>query len=267
MTRRHRRERGSDRRRRQDRWGMVLVGIAVVGVVAVLAVRMLLEPAPPTADGCPSRGPTALLAVVIDSTDSLTEAQRINVQNRLVAAVDSVEAATAVQVWRVAPTGSAVPQPVGEPLCRPDTRQSGWVSNPTLTAERYQEFRTKVLGQIAGAVDSKSESESPILETLQAVQLRYFDAESYRRVPVKRVVIVSDLVQNSRQLSLIGRAKTFSEFSATPEFRSVRVDMNGVAVDALQLNRAQIASPVGLITFWQQLLNSYGARLENVDPI
>jgi hypothetical protein len=75
---------------------------------------------------------------------------------------------------------------------------SWWIGNPKQVEKYYNEhFYQPMLDTVTELATGRSEPESPIMETIQAVGLRVFAAPRYAAATSKTLVIASNLLQNS----------------------------------------------------------------------
>lgn len=108
-----------ERRRRRQASNALGVVVLVVSLLIVggifLASRLGGSRLGP--DLCEQSGPSGLLALAVDATDRLSEAQIPDVKTRLQREVADVPSNWRVEVWNIAPA-SGVPVTVGPPLCK-----------------------------------------------------------------------------------------------------------------------------------------------------
>lgn len=264
MRRATRRE---DRRHRGNLFGIGLLLLSAAAISALLGYRVCCLPEPLGTDNCPPPAPAGLQAILIDSTDALTEAQRIDVRNRLISFRESLPVGWAVQVWRVAPSAEAVPQPLGPIICKPDPSPNPFTTNRREGLRRYHEFEETVQALFDTALSSMAEPQSPILEAIQAIGLRFFQDPRYENVQSRRILIVSDLIQNTAAISHIPAVPSFDRFRATEAYTRLRIELAHVRVTVLYLSRPGAETRAGHIEWWQRLFADYHAVLERVERV
>jgi hypothetical protein len=217
-------------------------------------------------DLCDQSGPSGLLALAVDATDRLSEAQILDVKNRLQREVADVPSNWRVEVWNVAPA-SGLPVTVGSPLCKPERDVSSLTANPRIAQQRYQQFSTAIDRTLDELLSRPASTGSPILESLQAVGLRSFGAPSLPRATARRLVLVSDLVQNTSRLSFLRGLPPYEAFRNGNDFNMLRAPISETHVDVLFLARPGGPPPSALIAWWQQYFLDMGARLASVQRI
>lgn len=254
-----------DRGRSLDRRANALLAIVGIGATAI-GVWTWMAPGV-DAQGCARTGPSALLGIIVDATDTLSEAQRLDATNRLRGVMETLPAGTAVQMWRVAPTEDDVPMPIEAPVCTPDANPTGVTTNLTTARRRIAQFDETVARWLDQSLAAGGERQSPIFETIQAVSLRFLNTPAHRQVPDRRLLLVSDLVQNTRAWSQTGRVEPFERFAESPLRVRLGADLAGVNVTVLLLHRPVPARAAEHVQFWQQFFAASGATLEYVHRI
>lgn len=254
-------------RRRSTGVGPVLLAVVSVALVVMLLVwRQHQLGQVPVEDGCLPAGPSGLMVVAVDATDTLSVVQRLDVTNRIQAAVQDLPPNWRLEVWTVAPT-TGLPEPVGPGFCKPEQNVSGLTANPRRARERYAEFEERFSAQVNAVLDRASSDASPILEALQAVGLRTYRAPAASGISQRRLLLVSDLIQHTPRVSFLRSDPEYDVFRNGPDYRSLLPPLEGVEVEVLLLSRATGPSPAALVEWWQELFFDVGARLTAVSRI
>jgi hypothetical protein len=110
--------------------------------------------------------------------------------------------------------------------------------------------------------------QSPILESIQSIALTEFQKPGREDLP-KRLVIASDLLQNTDGITFYRALPTPESFVQSESFSRVRTDLRGVEVELWQLQRDDAArtQPRALSALWESLIAEQGGtviRLYNV---
>ena len=257
-----------------DRWYAKL-GWVVLGVVSVLAVIGLFvwgqrEPLRLDADNCLEDDVAPAQAVVLlDPSDSLSAVQRRSVASRVVEVIeDEIPDRTEIRLYTVARAGrrdAAHELRVCVPP-RPDSigaLEALWTNRRILEREYSQSFRDPLEGRLNALLDVPSDTVSPIVEAVQAAVV---DAFQPRGAPIPRhVLVVSDMVQNSADLSFFREVPDFGAFARNPVYRTLRVDLDATRVIVFLLARRGTAGRLqtGQVTaFWENYFLDSGAELE-----
>ncbi len=253
--------------------GLGLFVLAFLGLV--VGARMLVRPGrldPRTL--CPAAGPTALTALLVDTTDPLNAIQRAAVLVRLNQIVAHLRLGEEIAVYTVNPTGD--PLKADFVICRPikPGEVNELTGNRAIAERRFDGiFAPRLAAVLTAAAAGAPSGRSPIMAAIQAIAVSAFqkaDAESGGGQPLpKRLIVVSDLVENSEAENQYQSAPDFSSFKATPAYARVRSRLDGVTVTILYLRRDDATAVQGLahIRFWNQWFADQGASVEDVVAI
>jgi hypothetical protein len=244
--------------------GLLLL-VAVVAIGGMLASSRLTS-GQLGADFCSSKGPAGVLVVGLDATDVLSDAQHLDVRNRLETAFAGMPANWRVEVWNVAPV-SGVATMTGSAVCKPEVHVSSWTGNPKRAQQRFEQFSESVNRTLSAVLSQPASSESPILESLQAVGLRSFGSPAFATVKQRRLILVSDLVQNTRLISFTKSLMPYDAFRSSKGFDALRAPLAGAQIDILFLSRPNSISASALIGWWQQYFVDTGASIASVQRI
>jgi hypothetical protein len=217
-------------------------------------------------DYCRQDGPSGILAIAVDATDVLSEAQRLDVMNRLETAISQAGTNWRVEIWNVAPS-SGVPTISGTARCIPPRDVSSLTANPAKAKARYSEFADAMRKELADILGQTVSPSSPILESIQAVGLRSFRSPELGTAHPLRLLLVSDLVQNTSRVSFIGGIPRYDEFRQSKTFEAVRAPLGGASVEILFLSRQAGLSSSELVGWWQTYFSDVGASLTSVQRI
>jgi hypothetical protein len=227
---------------------------------------MLLVPHSLGVGNCPSGEPDGMTVLLVDSTDSLGEAQRLDLRNQLLAEVANTPRGGAVQLWRVA-AGGEVPAPASELTCNPGSEANPWIENEHRIARNYNDrFRKPLELQLEALIEGQSDRESPIMETVQAIALRTMTS-TMRSRGQRRLIIASDLLQNTSLYSQVRTIEPFAAFKTSQAFQAVSGPLNGVSVELHYIRRRNPVQGREHIEFWQAFFASQGATLARVVPV
>ena len=234
--------RGAKHRRQSKRAliGGVIIVVTILTIVGVVSVRLALERDKVEVNAstmCPIDGPRAYTTILIDGTDTFSAIQVADLQryfNQLKGSVQKYE-----QIAVFAPremTDESLLQPVLK-LCNPGDAKgvSGITANPDAIQRKYEmDFADKIDTALGRGLDAQGADTSPILEMIQAVVIDSFPINS--SAP-KRLIIVSDMLQNSDYYSHYRDAISFEILKNGPNFQHVMTDLSGVNVEILYIGR------------------------------
>ena len=216
---------------------------------------------------CPEKGPSGVVVVLLDRSDPLTIQQREGLRNRLMGLRDGLSQHERLDVYAVGDTTTTLRDPVVS-LCNPGKGDDAnvWTSNPRLMRQRWEKrFADRIDSALADVlmVDT-AESQSPVMESLQSVAIT-----ALGRIPAetpRRLVIVSDMIQHTREYSQYRGVGNFESFRSTPYFERMSCDLGGAEVTILYLNRAPVSAVQGKahIAFWRDYIAAMNGQLVSV---
>jgi hypothetical protein len=254
-------------------WGVGAVIIAAIGTVIYFSIASQSAVAdldPETL--CKKSGPTAIVDVLIDRTDGLNVVQALALKKHLLSWAEDVPENGIFQVYEVREEGVSEDPLIS--ICNPGSGKdkSKWTSNQKLWGRKYEEkYRTPIADLIDKMELDGEAKTSPILEAIQAVSVRDFEhgSASADKLNLKRIYIVSDLLQNTAGLSLYKALPNVRDFLNSPYGRSMAVDLSSIEVEIWTLNRANTAGKQNgeLLKFWEDWLTSLGSDAAPIQKI
>jgi hypothetical protein len=253
------------------------MGIAVIVIVAIIVAGVLWESHSRTAQAldattfCPKDGPPAgLLVVLIDTTDPISAVPQAQVKNQLQDDIDKLPEYAEVQLYTVGPVGGSLLRPVAT-VCNPGSGQGEdffW-HNPRMEKSRWQRrFIDPLDHKLDRLMTAPSADTSPILESIQSIAASVFGRPEFDSVP-KRLVIVSDMAQNTAGFSQYRGPESFEQFRHGSYYLTVRPHLDRVDVSILYLLREDVRriQDHQHIEFWQDYFSDAGATLSGVTSI
>lgn len=215
---------------------------------------------------CPTT-PTSITVLLIDVTDPLTVAQRQDFQNQLIRLRNSIPRFGKLIVAKVDSTSSSLLDPVII-RCNPGTGEDAneWTGDPKGLQKQYREGFEEPLERVfRGLSQASGADRSPIFESVQSVALTELltpDAVDHPR----KLVIVSDLLQNTDSITFYSGLPSQDSFIASPAFRRVRSDLREVEVEIWMLERSDAprTQPRALVDLWDRAIAEQGATVGRV---
>lgn len=252
-------------------WSVVGV-VVVAGLIAIIAGGgAWLSSRTPKLDPqtlCPLEGPSRVTVLMIDTTDPLSVIQRAAVDARLRRLLGELKLNEQIAVYEIAATGDPL-RPILT-LCRPTKPdEQNELTGSRKQAQRTFEtkFQQKVQNVLAQTLARSGSDRSPIMEAIQGAAVASFLPNG--GAETKRLILVSDMLENGTGGSHYAGVPTFSNYSRTQEFARTHSDLSGVLVTVLYLRRDNAAA---LQTrahkeFWAAWFDAQGASLEDIIPI
>jgi hypothetical protein len=240
--------------------------VVVVGFVALrlslTAGRVELD----QATMCPTNGPVAYTIVLIDGTDEFSPVQKADLRRYFNELKDSVPKHSQIAIY--APqemTQERLLTPALK-ICNPGDAEgvSGLAQNPAQIQRRYnKDFSEKLDSVLSQSLSSQGANMSPVMEMIQAVAI---DALPVHSSKPKRLIIVSDMLQNMEWYSHYRDSIDFDTVRRNPNFQHVYVDLTGVDVDVLYVGRQgyEHLQTNGHGLFWDQYFQHMKGVLQSI---
>lgn len=249
-------------RRRKDRLGIV-VGVAAALVLAGFFLWGQRSSRPLDAVNCPQdRRYAAQIAILVDPSDTLTDVQEGSGAPRLMEEVERAPETAEIRVYTVARAGRGDTAAVFR-VCKPahPDSTSSITGNPRIAERQYRgEFLDPLRETVTRLLNMEGDTISPILEGIQVASVNAFQPRG-AGIP-RQLMIVSDMIQNSANLSFYTDPVDFGPLSRNPDYGTLRVDLSGVAVHAFLLARRGRAGRIQggtLRGFWEDYFVDQGA--------
>ena len=257
--------------RRDPIWKLVLA-IILIGMVLIVFIGgfiwYLTEKNKPKLDKdtyCLETGPTAMMVVIIDTSDSLNLIQRTDLMNEMEKLIDTVPRNGLLEIYavRTLQEQQVPPQPVFS-RCNPGELKeiSQWTDNPKLVERRWREgFREPLNSVLEQMLVPNPADYSPIMESIQWVAINSLTVLG--RSPItKDLIIVSDFLHNTTEFSHYQGNVDFDSFKNSSYFRKVKAPMDNVRVD-LMIVRRETRSGIqstALLQFWNDYFEYQGVE-------
>jgi hypothetical protein len=256
----------------QDRLGIALIVGALLVASVAGAAYFQLQRSKVTLDRetlCPTSGPVEKTVVLFDATDKLNAVQSASIRKHLEDVRDGIKRHASIEVYSIGWVGKSLLE-AEISVCNPGRGEDidPAFGNPRLLERKWRDqYAAKINAVIGRLTDAPEAKTSPILESIQSVAISAFAGESLRDVP-KRLIIVSDLIQHTAELSHYSGVRAFPEFRQTPAYRRLRADLRGVDIKVLYVSRENARlSRKAHIEFWQAYFADTGAQLSAVTSI
>jgi hypothetical protein len=248
---------------------MACVGVLVIAALAWAAVTTSKAP---QIDGnlCHRSGATAVTAILIDATDPISAIQKAAVTTRLNRVLRELSANERLDIYEISPVGDPLKPKFS--MCRPVSAAevSELTGNKRLANERFEKrFKPAVADALNALLTTASADRSPIMESIQSAAVVSLQAVELKPDAHKRLVIVSDMLENGAAGSHYGAPPDFEAYRKTSVYPRFVADLTDVDVTVLYLRRDDGAEVQGKphIDFWTRWFAAQGATLVNAVPI
>lgn len=261
-----------ERKRRHDLIGSFIIVACFLVAIALIFVYVRTNATERKIDEqtlCPVDGADGLTVVLIDRTDPLSAIQREDLMRHLDQLKAALPIRTAIEVYSIGADQGDLLKPEGHRLCNAGraTDVDALTGNPRLTEKRWRERFSRPLDDLFERMTQSATSpRSPIMEAIQSVAVTAF-GRLPERASYRRLVIVSDMLQNSDLLSQYGKLIAFDQFKQQNQYQRLRTDLKGVEVELWYIGGRSPLQGRQHIEFWQQYFANTGATLVRVSAI
>ncbi len=259
MSRRRRRQ-PPKRGRHKPNWVYgVVIGAAIFVAIGIITLLQIFKAEEVDERLCPKdSGAVAGLVVLFDLTDSLNRVQHRRLRGILDTRIGEAGQNTLIAVGAVREDASE--RDAEFALCKPATGEKAneLYQNPRLIEERYrEEFLAPFEDIVEAMLDSSVADRSPIMESLQALLVSvpgFVDAKYPRRV-----IIVSDMIQNSEAFSFY-QGDNWQDFMRSQDSQRLADRLVGVELEICRIPRpgTKVNSAV-VDDFWVNYFDRAGA--------
>ena len=217
---------------------------------------------------CPKTGPTAHIVLLVDKTDPLNFSQKeafLRLLDELV--TRRVEPGQLVSVFVLGEDFREGAKPLVE-VCNPGSGEgkSELTANVAkLNAQFRERFREPLLKQADALISTVPAKSSPIFEMLQLVSINGFRKHAVNGP--RRLIVVSDMLHKSPQLSMYQTLPDFEAFSASEYGRKMRSELDRVEVELHHVLNYPKLQTRKQLEFWQTYFSRSGARIVAVRPM
>ena len=272
MAKRERRGRRSAARERRSQesskaWRNIAIVVVLVGTVGFFYVQSVLGNR--TLDDetlCPSQI-ERVTAVLVDVTDPMNTPQRQDFRNQLDRLLGQIERYEKLIIVKVDPVGESLLVPIIT-RCNPGSGAdvSEVDGNPKKLQRMHQEgFVEPMETAFDTLMEASSADRSPVMESVQSIALSEFQKAGLEGAE-KRLIIASDLLQNTDRVSFYRGLPDAAEFIQNQNFHRVSTDLSGVEVELWMLQRddSSQTQPIALPTFWERIIGEQGGQVTRV---
>lgn len=242
----------------------------IVVVLTIVVVFMWLKPEPVKIDSetlCRSEGPSSITAVLLDQTDSFGSITKSDLEVQIRDLFGTIQENHEISIFTVDSTQEKVLDPIIQ-VCNPGDpdKADPLIRSKEIIRRRLREkFWQPLEEALSNLLNKKEAPSSPIMESVQSVSITHFQSIKRRSIP-RRLIIISDFLQNSAAVSFYRDNPNYEHFKKTPEFRGLNPDLRGVDIEMWLIQRKQPQQGDGgsLLKFFSSWLSEHGGRVVRV---
>lgn len=218
---------------------------------------------------CPVDGPVAYTIVLIDATDEFSPIQKADLRRYFNELKDAVPKHSQIAIYAPQEMTQEKLLTPALKICNPGDAQgvSGLAQNPAQIQRRYEkDFLEKLDAVLGQSLSASGANSSPVMEMIQAVAV---DALPVHSSEPKRLIVVSDMLQNTEWYSHYRDSMDFETVKKNSSFQHVYVDLTGVHIDVLYVGRVgyEHLQTNGHGIFWDQYFQYMNGVLQSISRI
>ena len=217
---------------------------------------------------CPAAGPKGHYILLIDTTDSFSFTQKESVMSLMRDIVErKVPEGYLLSIFALGEDYEINSRPIVE-LCNPGTAstKSEWTDDVKGLRKKYQQqFLAPLTKQATSLMSARPGKASPIFEMLQLVGINGFDRHAIEGE--RRLIIISDMLQNTSGYQMYSQTPDFQKFSATPYGKKAQASLPGVDIELHYLMNTPQVQGRANAHFWEYYFDQAKARLKAVNVI
>ena len=253
----------------QDRKGIEIAGFAISFLFTLAALAVYLSGDRPDPETLCLKNLQAHTVILIDQSDALNKTQQRYVENMVQDFKKRLTRFEKFSIYILSEKDYVAPTPVFS-KCYPGSGDEAnpVYQNPAKVQKKFQEFfQTPLQRELDRLLEPKTSETSPIMEMLREISYKDDFSSS---VPLRRLLVVSDLVQNVPMYSQYKDPIDFEYFQKLNYSGEVKAELSGVQVTLAYIMRGD--PETGLqqnshTNFWMQYFATLGAQVALVQKI
>lgn len=255
--------------------GWLLGGVGAVIILGIVIAAFVLNLSKRDTDritGCPTDRYSSVTVVLIDLTDPISPTQAAALRNALRKIRDEVPKFARLEIYPLKPTITSTIDPLFAG-CNPGSGRdvdSPYSGNRDLADRQWKkQFASKVDAVVTEIQKLPPQDNSPLLEGIQSVAVTAFGSPMATLVSDKRLVIISDMIHHTPELSMYQSAPVFDRFKDTQYYFRIKPSLREANVDIYLIvreTRRNVQQPP-LYKFWRDFATASGGSLRNWEPL
>lgn len=249
---------------------LVLFSIIMVSILIYLNFQLKVESVDQNTLCSLDKEPASVIAILIDATDSIPERTAREANIKLKNIIAKLPVNSEIAVYEISDKQNDHIRPIIK-LCKPIDGSSSSVltSNPEHIKYKFNERFFRPLEQSLESLIKGSDSKkTPLIEAIQSASIESF--LPHEGVINKKLIVVSDFLQHSKNYSFYSKSPSFSEYLDKKRRLGLgKVDLTGVEVTFFVIPRSSTKiQRRSVIKFWREFIIENNASIgSNMEPL
>ena len=202
--------------------------------------------------------------ILVDSSDSLDSVQIEVTISRILRIAEKQESFSRFDIYSARPDGLKLLSPIFQ-ACIPPKPSSPLFSDAKAAEEFETNFRLGLEEALGKAVGLPSSKTSPLLESI-----REASTSSFSRIPEttrRRLIVVSDMLQNSKAYTHYNGIKPFSDFKSSSGWAKAITNLENAQVTVFYIARPESRNLQGIAhqEWWRAYFDAVNGYLLDLE--
>lgn len=224
---------------REDRLGLLIIAGVVIACLGIgIWVGLQSQKPKPSGDmGCLNGQAGNVVAVLVDKSDSFTEAQQDEVRRLFGKIVEGLQENDLLSIYILSDERAMEAKPAFA-MCAPKRDGNPLYENRKRIKQAFDKgFGNRLNSIIEGSIQSQSVESSPLLEMVQRIsRSSYFEPQPERK---RDLYVLSDMMQHTKGFSFYSQKVSLEGLTATDYGKSLLADtsLSGTTVQLIIIPR------------------------------
>lgn len=236
--------------------------LAIGGGLGWMYLRATAQNTPVDTELCPESGPGEQTIVLIDATDAIASITQTEILNKITDLASATPKGGRFELRVLEPDATRTTTLFNR--CNPGDGSDldELTGNPELAQKKWaSQFGAPLAEAMRRSVNGQGADTSPIMAGIQQIAVDRLSSAHSRSISSK-VIVVSDMLENSDAFSIYEAGPDFDAFRRSPGFKRYHTDLAGAGIAIWFLDREAKVASVPLMEFWVQwILENRGSPL------
>lgn len=252
---------------------LALLSGAILAGIGYFAYGAYTRPGIDKETRCPAAGPVEITALLIDTTDPVSEKTLTDARNKFKEEIGSIKVGGLVEIYGLTEAKGELTKMFSG--CNPGDGSTVdiWTNNPRLRQRQWEAAFGKPLEEVSDKIEQgHTGNQSPIMAGIQSIKLTVFDRYKSLDVP-KKLIVMSDMIEHTDLYSQYASGIDFEAYRKSPAYADFRTSLDNISFKVWYINRGiERFSTRAHPEFWAQCIRDNrgdwdtAIMLEGVNP-